>query len=191
MEFILVLLITTIISVLNYKKVNRKLILKAYFFIMIFSTIFISICNFDLIVESIRLLKKYICIMMVFISILIYIIDYAILNIVKNDTLILDLKYYFTGSINKINFFISCMFALMEEIVFRLFLIKVEEHLILILIFTSICFGIIHYFFSKYDCFSKCVLGLILGIILIITKNIIYLAIVHIVYNYFALKIKC
>lgn len=119
------------------------------------------------------------------ISIVIYIIDLLSINIVKNDILILDWKYYFKGKVNKIKFFISFVISIMEEIVFRMWILDGTISIFYSLILSSICFGIVHIFFSKYDCVSKAIFGLILGVIYIYTGNIIYTIITHIFYNLF------
>ena len=189
LKILVILIITIIIKLLIYKRVNRNLIIKIYFVIIMSLTIFEGIFSLNIILKSIQSLNLCICIIMIFFSIIIYIIDFFILNIIENNVLILDFKYYFRGKIDKVKFLISCLFAVMEEVVFRMLLIGIENNKIFFLLITSICFGIIHRFFSKYDCFSKFVLGMILGIISIMTENLIYPMMIHIIYNYLTLKL--
>lgn len=185
-----ILIIVSIIIFLHFIGAGKKFILRVYYFIMIFSSILIGIHSFQSVEKIIRIPNIYLCAIMGVIAIIIYIIDFAVLNMVKNDTLILDFKYYFKGNINKVKFLISSLFSIMEEIVFRTALVEIEKYIVIYLLISSISFGLIHIFFSKYDCFSKFILGIILGIICLVTKSLIYPMIVHVIYNYLVLKIK-
>ena len=78
----------------------------------------------------------------------------------------------------------------MEEIVFRGSLLEIENYFIIYILISSISFGIIHIYFSKYDCFSKFIFGVILGTICLISHSIICCIIVHVTYNYLVLKVK-
>lgn len=185
-----ILIISFIIPILKSRKIGKKLILKIYAIFMIYSSLIIVIYRFNTIKRDINSLNLYKCILMVLISIVIYMVDLLCVNIVKNDAIILDFKYYFKGKVNDIKFLISVFITIMEELVFRMWLLAIKDKMYLYLIISSVCFGLVHIFFSKYDCISKIILGMILGIIYIYTENIIYSIIMHLFYNYLVLKIK-
>ena len=130
-------------------------------------------------ITFLQLIPAGICILA---GIAIYILDLALKNIILNDVLILDPKYYF--STKKEAFLptvLSVILALGEELVFRFPLCLFDKGIGIMFLIGSLAFGCIHLFFSKYDMTSKCVLGLILGIIAM--KTYIYAVIVHIIYN--------
>lgn len=136
------------------------------------------------------LLRLSTAIIMICISLVIYVIDFVVLNIVKNDVLILDFFYFFKGRVNKLQFLFSFIISIIEEIAFRSWLLKTDEKIWVCVALSSICFGIAHVFFSKYDIISKTILGIILAIIYVKSGNILYSVIVHVTYNYFAIKHK-
>lgn len=190
MQIKIILIISLTIVFLEFIDVGKKNILKIYFGSMFFSTILVGIYNFDIIKQSMLIPNLGICIIMIFIAVGIYSTDFLIFNMIKHDMLILDIKYYFKGNINKSKFAISCIFTVMEEIVFRVPLVHLENYSIIYILVSSISFGIIHIYFSKYDCFSKFIFGVILGSICLISHSLICCIIVHVTYNYLVLKVK-
>ncbi|MFA9555702.1 CPBP family intramembrane glutamic endopeptidase [Evansella sp. AB-rgal1] len=124
-------------------------------------------------------------------GILFYIVDLIILNMIKHNVILLDFAYMLKGRVNIKALLISFVIGLQEEILFRYFLfMEGGFSIIILLLISSILFGINHLTFSKYDMFSKMVLGLVCGIIFILTRNILLSIVLHLVYNYFALKNK-
>ena len=47
----------------------------------------------------------------------------------------------------------------------------------------TLSFGLAHIFFSKYDVASKMIIGILLGIISIVSHNVFHAIIIHAVYN--------
>ncbi|WP_407922707.1 CPBP family intramembrane glutamic endopeptidase [Anaerococcus urinomassiliensis] len=111
--------------------------------------------------------------------------DLLIKNIILNDILILDFKFYTSfNNISILRLIFSLIISIGEEFIFRFPIGQFEiVRGGLLLIVGSISFGIIHFYFSKYDGLSKIVIGLIFGTIILLTKNIYYSIITHITYN--------
>ena len=124
--------------------------------------------------------------------VLFYVSENMIFNVIFDDVLVLDLNYYFGGKLDKIQFMISLPIAFLEECAFRLPLIvyvdQGSEYVWLLIIVSSILFGINHLFFSKYNAVSKCVLGVILAVITIYGESILVTIVLHIIYNYLTSK---
>lgn len=129
--------------------------------------------------ENLKIIPAFVCIVF---GVMVYVIDLAIKNILTNDVLIVDLKYYFTIKKQEyLSVMLSLVIAFGEEIVFHFPICIVSG--ISLLLLGSITYGISHRFFSVYDMFSKIVFGVILGLLGFYTKNALYAVIVHIVYN--------
>lgn len=131
--------------------------------------------------SSLQLKPVGICIL---VGLAVYILDLALKNIILNDVLILDPKYYFYPKKKAfLPTILSVILAFGEEVVFRFPLCLFETGIGALFLIGSLSFGCIHLFFSKYDMTSKCILGLILGITCIAMKTYAYAAVVHIIYN--------
>ena len=129
--------------------------------------------------------KFILCLVFIIIGFLIYMMDLLIKNIILNDILILDIKFYTSfNNISILRLIFSLIISIGEELIFRFPISQFEVvRGGLLLIVGSISFGIIHFYFSKYDGLSKIFIGLIFGIISFLTKNIYYSIIAHITYN--------
>lgn len=123
-------------------------------------------------------------------AILYFTLDFIVLNMVRHQVLLLDFPYILSGAIQWRSFLISCCMAVVEELTFRYFVLNNLDHPFLPLIMSSVLFGLVHIVFSRYDVVSKAILGLICGVIFIITGNIVIAILFHLVYNYFTLKEK-
>lgn len=120
-----------------------------------------------------------------------YMIDFLLLNIIVNKAIIIDIGYYFKGRLPLLSFSISLAIAVLEELLFRFyFLTYTEGHKVLLLLFGSMAFGIIHIVFSKYDVISKTMLGVCCGLAFIMTNSIFFPIVFHGMYNFLALKEK-
>jgi uncharacterized protein len=129
--------------------------------------------------------------LVIFIASVYFILDFIILHIIRHKILILDIPYILKGKVRLIPFSVSLIVAMLEELLYRFYLLQVSETYVFIcLIIGSIYFGLVHISFSKYDMYSKMVLGIVCGILLIVSKNLLYSIIFHFTYNYFALKDK-
>ena len=118
------------------------------------------------------------------VGVMIYVVDLAVKNMILNDVLILDIKYYFTPKKNQ--YFVvvlSLIIACGEELAFRLPLCEINTYTQIVLIVGSVVYGMTHIYFSKYDMISKIIFGFILGIVCLGLKNMLYALIIHIVYN--------
>lgn len=132
-----------------------------------------------------------VALMIIILAILFYIFDFIVLNIIRHNQLILDVPFMFRGEVHSTLFIISMGFAGLEELLFRYYVLKIDSYsTTYLLLIGSICFGLVHLKFSKYDIFSKTFLGIGCGVVFLFTNNIIYSILFHCTYNFFALKNK-
>lgn len=120
-----------------------------------------------------------------------FVVDFIVLNMIKKKVLILDFLYILKGKLQWRVFLLSSFIAIFEEILFRYYTLTSEAMpLILLLIISSLSFGLVHIFFSTYDIFSKTVLGFVCGILFLLTDHILFPIVFHVTYNLFASKEK-
>lgn len=132
-------------------------------------------------IHSVRLLSVIICVIC---GTVIYITDLMLKNIILHDVLILDWKYYFRPKKRMhISILLSLLVACGEELVFRLPICVFPAHKLILLLLSSVAYGIVHLFFSRYDACSKIIIGLLLASCVICSENIYNAFIIHIVYN--------
>lgn len=132
-------------------------------------------------IHSVRLLLVVVCVIC---GIVIYITDLMLKNMILHDVLILDWRYYFSPKKGMhIYVLLSLLIACGEELVFRLPICVFPVDKLVLLLLSSVTYGIVHLFFSRYDACSKIVLGLLLAICVMWTKSIYVSFIIHSVYN--------
>jgi membrane protease YdiL (CAAX protease family) len=80
--------------------------------------------------------------------------------------------------------------AIVEELLFRWYLLEIPSHYtpitpIAMVVFSSLAFGLIHQQFGSVTTISRFVFGLLLGITVLISGNLLAVIVVHILYNSF------
>lgn len=155
--------------------------------LVVFGDICCMYMHYTFLLEQLMTIYSLLLIICAVCGITIYIVDLAVKNIIQNDVLILDWKYYFCPK-KKLHLSVvfSVLIACGEEVIFRLPICVFAEQKFLLLFVGSIAYGIVHLFFSRYDACSKIVLGLLFGIIAILMKNIFCAVVVHAIYNILA-----
>lgn len=124
-------------------------------------------------------------------AIVYFLIDFFCINMITNKVILLDILYYFKGKIRYSSFALSFIIAIQEEVLFRYYFFQQEVFSpSLLLVLGSLFFGAVHIIFSKYDVYSKTILGFICGGVFLITNSIILSIIFHLIYNYLTLKDK-
>lgn len=163
---------------------SRIVVLVSYFAFITTVATLIIICNLYALKSefvNVKILSVLLCVLL---GIFLYVIDLVIKNIVLNDVLILDFTYYF--SFNRETSFkilLSVLIAFEEELIFRFPLCLFERISFFLLFAGTLSFGLAHIFFSKYDVASKMIIGILLGIISIVSHNVFHAIIIHAVYN--------
>lgn len=95
------------------------------------------------------------------------------------------------GKVHITSFVISLFIAGLEELLFRYYVLQIKGYPVILLLFIGgLCFGLVHIKFSKYDVFSKSVLGIICGVIFLLSHHILFPIIFHGTYNFLTLKRK-
>ncbi len=179
--------------IIVYKDVSLKKIWGLYLLVLANTSItFIQtgIVKFNLIEINMLFLRN-IIIGIVVIAIF-YVLEKMMLVALENDnTIVIDYRFYFKGRLEKVSFLFSVPVLVLEEMVFRWPLESSELTNIttaILIVISSVSFGMIHVVFSKYDRQSKIILGLILSISMLIFKNVLIVILMHLFYNYLALK---
>lgn len=159
---------------------------------LLFTSIFINYFLISPIVWTTVSLKTiFILLFIILLAVVYFMLDFIVFNMIRNNVLLLDLPYILKGKLRFIPFIISFMISILEELLFRFYLLQESNpYLFVYLMIGSISFGLVHIAFSKYDLYSKMVLGLVCGVLLIVSKNILYPIVFHCVYNYFTFKDK-
>lgn len=182
--------VITLFLLVVIRKLHKRAVLMAYYCIMIVATILSVIIFENLKIFSFRMnIPLYFWLTIITISF--YCIETMFVNMIVKQVLILDWRFYFKGKIDFIGLIISTPLLIMEEIVFRLPIINVSSETnikVLLLVFSSICFGAVHLFFSKHDAIAKVFLGLVMSFIFVISGNIIITIFMHLIYNMFAFR---
>lgn len=119
-------------------------------------------------------------------GILIYVATLCIKNLVQNKLLILDIRFYFKRRLEIESMFTGVLFAILEEFTYRSWIIMSTQNVIGLLILSSIVFGLNHLSINADEFIYKGILGLVLGLSFICTKNLIIPIIVHTTYNIFS-----
>lgn len=190
--FISLVLVSLVILALK-SKLNKSYVVVIYGLLLLISTLLFMYLHKDIINSSypirVGLYDILWTCLAVPLIIIFYVCEKMLSNVIFNKVLVLDIKYYFGGRLDTLQFVISIPIALLEECAFRLPLIIYNnqgyKNILFIIIVTSFLFGINHLFFSKYNAVSKYVLGVILAIISIYGELIITAIVLHIIYNFF------
>lgn len=142
--------------------------------------------------HQIFLMKTLITIMIFFVlGLLFYIIDFIVLNMIKNKIIILDISYILRGKASITIYITSFLILCLEEILFRYYVyLNAYNFTVFFLISGSVCFGFVHIKFSRYDMFSKFFLGILCSIIFLLSNNILFSITFHATYSFFTLKNK-
>ena len=183
---LLIFLVFPLVQRMLDKLIHSRIVVLAAHILMTTSLALYIVLRYkmELIMQAMNV-EFLLCVGFIIIGFLIYMVDLLIKNILLNDLLILDIKFYTSfNNISILRLILSLIISIGEEFIFR-FPISQLEFVKggLLFMLGSISFGIIHFYFSKYDGLSKIVIGLIFGMIVLITKNIYYSIIVHITYN--------
>ncbi|AIS51584.1 abortive infection protein [Thermoanaerobacter kivui] len=188
---LLIYLVTFFILLTKVLKWDKNIALKLYISLLILAAWINVLYAYNSNIQFTGTLSITILLVVSITSLVYYVLDFMLINIIKSDVLILDIAYYFKGRVKMLEFLTSVIIGILEELVFRLYLIESSIKMeFLLLILSSMCFSMVHIFFSKYDVLSKMVMGLVLGYIFIQTHNILYPITFHMIYNWFALKKK-
>lgn len=181
-------LVAIALFILNYR-VKKSIVFKIYLILMLCGSVgsLIWIDIYDIFVLN----KFWVYLITPLIASLFYIFESFLTNVIMNRVVILDYKFYFTGKLRLNRLIVSVPILLMEEVVFRLPIIITTPCILLnwcICFFSSICFGIIHIYFSKKDMISKMALGFLLGGMIIFTKSLAVVCLLHFFYNLFVFQ---
>ncbi|MFZ5354002.1 MAG: CPBP family intramembrane glutamic endopeptidase [Bacillota bacterium] len=128
--------------------------------------------------------------LIILVAVLFFMADFFIYNMLTNKIILIDIRYYFSGKLNFYKYSVSLVFTIMEELLFRFFLLEELGTGFLIILLSGISFGVTHIFFSRYDVFSKTFLGLLCAIAYAFTGSIVFSIVLHGTYNIMALKEK-
>lgn len=184
---IIVPVFISILMLISNSWFSDKIVRIIYFYLLCASTVimFFMIQDYKGISEPINFIQFLISILLI---IIFYCSEVLLVNVIKNKVLILDYSFYFTGKVKLSQLFLSLPILIMEEIVFRLPVLAFNAYIWLLCGIASLCFGLVHVYFSKQDMISKVFLGFLLGCTLIISRNIYLVLLMHIFYNLLVFK---
>lgn len=151
--------------------------------------VFIMLANvyqyYPILINQFQLLNFLMIFGCISVSILVYLVDLIVKNMILNDILILDWKYYFRLTNKKQrSLWLSMLIACGEELIFRFPLLIFPEQWRIVFFSGFIAYGSAHLFFLRYDMWSKMALGALLGASVIWTQNIYVAIVIHGVYNF-------
>lgn len=122
------------------------------------------------------------------VGILVFVMELFILFMIKYKAVVIDLPFYFRGNVNYFSFLISFIVLIHEEIIWRYVLLSIGFNYTLSLLLGAVLFGLCHIYFGKIQIISKFFLGLLLGIIYIVSSSLLLVIVIHSTYNFFIIK---
>lgn len=118
----------------------------------------------------------------------VYMLEVAAYFMITKKSLIVDIAFYFKGTLNFFIFLVSSGISVLEELVWRQALFFKQEYMIVSIFVSSLIFGLCHVVFGKWQVLFKSILGLVLAVSYLLSRDILFVITIHVSYNYLMLK---